>query len=169
MSRLFFALCPDPQTRNKLAAVCSNTGLSTGNPVLPANLHMTIAFLGGVEIVRLEQLNTATANICMHAFSLVIDRSGWWEQARVFWAAPAQVPDALLALHGSIARMIGDCGMTVESRAYLPHITLARNVNSPVSIEFEPIQWDARDLCLVESIPHLGYAEYKIIQRWALT
>ncbi len=169
MQRLFFALWPDPETRTKLAVVRNMTGLVTSNPVANTNLHMTVAFLGGVDTVRLEQVINATASVSSPRFSLVLEESGWWKHPRIFWLAPRQVPAALLELHATIARLVSDCGIAPESRAYFPHVTLARNVNMPVNLEFEPIHWDVNDICLVESIPHPGYAEYKIIQRWPLT
>ncbi|MEX2354034.1 MAG: RNA 2',3'-cyclic phosphodiesterase [Gammaproteobacteria bacterium] len=169
MPRLFFALWPDTSTSLKLAEVGRESDLD-GRRLLPARkLHITIEFPGMVDPACCQELITAAGKVVARRFSLLINTSGWWKRARIAWLAPNPVPAGLSELHQAIHALVLAAGVPVQDRPYSPHITLARNINMPVKLEFEPIYWEVSDFCLVESNTRPQGAEYQIIRRWPLT
>ena len=143
--------------------------MANAKPVQEDKLHMTLVFLGMVTTAQQAHLINAAARLSGNRFMMEIDRSGWWKRPRILWLAPGQVPDALSVLQSELARLALACGVDIETRPYLPHITLAHKANTAVNIEFRPIHWRVHDFCLFESITRMGYVEYKIIQCWPLT
>ncbi len=57
-------------------------------------------------------------------------------------------------------------GFERESRAYRPHLTLARRARG-VSAEIRAIKWQVRELSLLESVQTNGRVEYLPVQTWA--
>jgi len=169
MPRLFFALWPDPGTREKLALVGKNSGLIPEHVVPAQNLHITIAFLGNIAATRVEPLINAMSAISVRRFLLEINRSGWWVRPQIVWLGPEVVPEQLTQLWADIHKLVRERQIPVEARPYRPHITLARKIRADIPLEYAPIHWNVRDFCLVESVTRAEGAEYKIIQHWALT
>jgi 2'-5' RNA ligase len=94
----------------------------------PANLHVTTKFIGEWPEPRLEELRTALAAVPVAGpLAVRIRGLGFFpnERApRVFWCgveAPGLVPLAA-ATDAATARL----GIPAESRAFSPHLTLAR-------------------------------------------
>jgi len=167
--RLFFALWPDSATRVAIAETAGQSGLDLRRLVPDQKLHLTLVFLGNVTLARTQVLIEKTAQITLPRFSLCLDRSGWWEGSQVLWLAPASVPEQLRRLHRQIHQLAVELTIPVPERPYQPHITLARKVNAGKAFQFEPVRWNPRDFCLVESNTLEDGAEYRIIQRWPLT
>lgn len=160
---------PDPITRVRLASTVDGHTIARQGRVAEENLHLTLLFLGNVDTARLPILKRGASGVRATPFSLQIDCSGWWKAPRILWLAPGQVPASLLLLHKALAGLAVECGIAIETRPYLPHVTLARKVDKPAAIKFAPIRWNVSDFCLVESVTRVGYVEYQIIQRWRLT
>lgn len=98
MLRLFFALWPDPATRDALAATAGSLRRICGGRAPPANnLHLTLAFLGDVPEVRVPELADLAATLVAEPLVLELDRIGYWRQQRLVWAGPQSCPDALAA------------------------------------------------------------------------
>lgn len=169
MTRLFFALWPDADTREGLARAARQSGVDSRRLVPPQNLHVTLAFLGNVDEALQKRLVEAAAGLRGHAFSLTIDRSGWWRRAGIAWLGPHHVPGELSRLHADIAGLARGSGLALEDRSFRPHVTVARKLSVPPGFEFEPIRWKIRDFCLAASHTLPGGAEYRIICRWPLT
>jgi len=61
------------------------------------------------------------------------------------------------------------CGYVPEERSYAAHLTLARklrrcNKNLPI----DPLIWEVRRFCLVQSHTHAEGARYEIVRSWEL-
>lgn len=169
MKRLFFALWPDNGTRARLAEQAGLLQINTGRRVPPENLHITLVFLGNVQEQDMPGLVVAAGRLKIPRFSLLIDRCGWWKRAKAAWLAPETTPAPLLELVEQINGLSMSAGLPVEKRDYSPHMTIARKVTRPVTaIPFEPIRWDIRDFCLVESVTHTQGARYQAMKSWAL-
>lgn len=169
--RLFFALWPDGGTRDSLAAIAAGLPAGCGRRVDRDALHLTLCFLGNVgEDVRDCLLRGAGA-IRTRGFALTLDRLGWFRRARVVWLAPGQVPEELGLLVQEIDGVVAACGLDPDNnRPYQPHLTLSRKAVRPVkSPGIEPIHWNIRDFCLVQSVTHDTGPEYRVLQRWVLT
>ena len=169
MKRLFFALWPDNGTRARLAAQAELLQIDTGRRTPPENLHITLVFLGNVQEQDIPGLVDAAGRLRISRFPLQIDRCGWWKRAKVAWLAPETTPALLLELVERINRLTMSAGLPVDNRDYSPHLTIARKVTRPVTgRRFEPIHWDIREFCLVESVTHQQGAKYRVMQSWAL-
>ena len=169
MKRLFFALWPDHMVRVQLAQVAGMLPITTGRRVPSENLHITLAFLGNVQEQAIPELFAAAERLRLPGFPLQVDRCGWWKRAKVAWLAPVHTPAPLLDLVEQINLVSRTAGLSVDNRDYSPHLTVARKVTRPVTtLSFEPIHWDVRDFCLVESVTHERGAIYQVIRSWPL-
>ena len=170
MKRLFFALWPDDRIRARLAQQAGLIYVNTGRRVPPENLHITLVFLGNVEQQDIPGLAKAVDELSIPGFPLQIDHGGWWKRAKVAWLAPACTPEPLLELVRQLNHQARLAGLPIDGRDYSPHLTIARKLTRPVKpCTFEPIHWDVRQFCLVESVTHEKGAKYQVLQSWALT
>lgn len=170
--RLFFAVWPDDPTRARLAAIGAALPSRCGRRVVAGNLHITLCFLGSVEEARLDCLRRGAAAIRASAFTLPLERLGWFRRARVVWLAPqeAHVPPALIALAGAVNRVVRGCGLEPDGRAWRPHVTLTRKAaRPPRAPALEALHWEIRDFTLVESVTRNEGPEYRVLARWPLT
>jgi 2'-5' RNA ligase len=164
-ARLFIALWPPAELavalRQRYDSTCAD---ATAQPETMARMHMTLHFLGNVPRARLAQLQSA---LCLpfDAFELRLQAFERWTQGVVVMA-PDTAPPALVELHAALAGRLAACGLRVESRAFRPHVTLARRHPGPWSAApraLAPLQWPVRRYVLAESraTPH---GDYRILQ-----
>jgi 2'-5' RNA ligase len=166
--RLFLALWPDDAVRHAL--------LHWQTRHLPAavrwqhwdDLHMTLHFLGAVDADRLDGLHRFADGVEADGFVLRLSEIGWWPGPRGLWCAPGEVPDGLVRLHGRLAEGLAALGLPVESRAYRPHVTLARRVPEGGAGRLEPaVNWSVREWALCESRSGPPPV-YRVLGRWRL-
>ena len=167
MSRLFYALWPDPKTRRKLSTLSKD--IHRGRVIEPQNLHITLLFLGKVDETIRQRLLDMTADISINQFQLQLLKSEWWKRSGILCLAPDTIPEQLLHLTARLTDIAHGCNLSVEDRTYRPHVTLARKITRPMNIDFEPFSWKAGDFSLLESVTLPQGAEYKIIHTWPLT
>ena len=169
MKRLFFALWPDDGVRARLAEQARLLPINTGRRVPPENFHITLVFLGNVEERDIPELAKAVHELSIPRFPLQINHCGWWKRAKVAWLAPGYAPEPLLELVKQINRLSRLAGLPVDERNYSPHLTIARKLTRPLKpCTFEPIHWDVREFCLIESVTHEQGARYRVVRYWAL-
>ncbi len=168
--RLFLALWPDDDVRERIAAVSAGLPNKCGRPVPRENLHLTLAFLGSVAGDAAGDLQRRMAAVQAEPFNLVFDRCGWFRRARVIWLAPSEAPAALADLAQQLREAARDCGITVDDRPFQAHLTLARKAAAPPGhLEFEPIRWHVDRFCLIRSETRPEGAVYRILERRALS
>ena len=131
--RLFFALWPDAATvvgLNRFARTWLERqgpeAAATWRLMQPDTLHLTLAFLGQVEATRTPLLTQVLATFAAPPLAFTLDRWGWWPHNRILWAGCAQPPPALLALGNGMQVALVDAGFPLETRSFLPHVTLLR-------------------------------------------
>ena len=169
MKRLFFALWPDDEVRSRLLEQARLLPINTGRRVPPENFHITLLFLGNVEEQAIPELTDAAQALSISGFSLQIDQAGWWKRAKVAWLAPAYTPEPLPELVRQLNHQARLAGLPVDERDYSPHLTIARKLTRPLKpCTFEPIHWNVREFCLVESVTHEKGARYQVMQSRAL-
>lgn len=168
--RLFFALWPDDDTRQRLCRVQQALAAAGGRRVHPEDLHVTLAFLGQVSAAQLPCVTAAADRVEAAPLDLDLDRLGWWRGPRVAWCAPARMPPPLPALVEQLWCALSECGFEREPRPYRPHVTLLRKARPLGDAALsEPIHWQIRDFVLVTSLSAPGAPRYKVLQRWPLT
>lgn len=135
------------------------------------NIHLTLVFLGSVELARLEVLRALASDVLAMPFTMILDRLGWWKHNRVVWAAPETTPDPLLSLVHQLQAGLRSEGFDFDDRpVYSPHVTLLRNARCD-AVEwppFKPLEWAANDFVLVRSVTLPEGATYEAIGRWPL-
>jgi 2'-5' RNA ligase len=93
------------------------------------NLHVTTKFIGEWPEDRLSELVDALGALSGRApFRIAIRELGWFpnlRDPRVFWAGVSADP-ALAALAQETDQALARLGVPAETRAYSPHLTLAR-------------------------------------------
>ena len=170
--RLFFALWPTESVRldlNQLSQVVTQTQGSVGKIISPVNWHITLAFLGNVNVATKPCLEQAAATITVPQFNLFLDQLGYWSNNHILWLGTSQTPAALAQLVTQLTTALSSCGYQPENRAFHTHITLMRKVNRIKKLpSITPIIWSIEDFCLVRSTLTTGGAHYEVLARWAL-
>jgi 2'-5' RNA ligase len=166
--RLFFALWPPPEVRDALfAAAGPLRDACRGRPVPKRNLHLTLAFLGGVPSERLDSLVAAAAGLATAPFELVFDRAGRFDSARVAFLACSRAPPAARALAEALRAAMAPLGFPPERRPFVPHLTVLRK-----SRDCEPgelaasVSWPVGEFVLVHSALLPSGPEYQPVARF---
>jgi RNA 2',3'-cyclic 3'-phosphodiesterase len=169
--RVFFALWPDEAIRSLIVErTASHLREAGGRRVPPANLHLTIAFLGSVSESCLTCLERTAAALRASAFDLRMERVEHWRHARLLCLEMAQPPAALLDLVAALGQVQRACGLAPEARPFRAHLTLARAARAARGLapDIEPIVWPVHALCLMESVTAAEGARYERLQSWPL-
>nr|AYM53416.1 2'-5' RNA ligase [Melittangium lichenicola] len=99
--------------------------------VPPANLHLTLSFLGDVDEERAVRVREALEAVGPRHAPLVLSIQGGGgfgapEHPRVLWAGVGGDTAALGALQADVAERLRPLGFEPEHREYVAHLTLAR-------------------------------------------
>ncbi len=167
--RLFFALWPEVRLQKRIAHWAERCESCGGRRVPEANIHITLAFLGGVNRERRDCLETAADEVVVAPFELILDRIGYWSRSRCLWLATTQIPPGLLELARALRAAMPVCGLEAERRPFRLHLTLRRRAHrAPRFRTIEPIFWHASDFALVTSETRPEGARYEVLRRWPL-
>ena len=164
--RLFFALsCPPEQA----AAICDWRDRQSlgGRPVPLENLHLTLAFLGAQPEADLEAIRQLAADIVSPGFELVLNRLITLGKGFVC-LAPTEAPPALLHLAASLAERLAALGLVLDSRPYLPHMTLTRQAATRVRGAAARFSWKAERFVLYQSQNTPDGVRYRELGSWPL-
>ena len=168
--RLFFALWPTLEARERLYELAMRFKPQGGRLHHPDDLHMTLVFLGQVEDQQMPCIHRVADGIGVSAFTLGIDTIGHWPRPKILWCGPSEQPLVLQTLVNSLQQSLTECGFAPERRRYQPHVTLHRKVRHAESGVIEnPIEWQAPEFVLASSgggAP--GQPRYRILHRWEL-
>lgn len=98
--------------------------------VHPEDYHLTFAFLGSADQVKLEKAveNVRKGLIGFSSFSLKISSYGTFgrsDSPRIFWIGVEEEP-RLHQLQQIIHKACNEAGFELETRPFRPHITIAR-------------------------------------------
>ena len=126
MPRLFVALDLPEETRDALVAL--QTGLSFARWSKPAQLHMTLRFLGETSADQLPELDKMLERLQQPAIDLYISGLGTFSRDGIPYVLYANVEPApaLMEFQARIEEAVGAMGFDVEPKPFRPHITLAR-------------------------------------------
>ena len=168
--RMFFALWPDPVTGKLLQQAGKKLhGACGGHITRLETIHMTLVFLGNVEVARLDELQSIAGEINAAPFLLDISSSGWWQHNRIGWVAPETTAPALSELVTQLSAKLTAAGFELDTRKYVPHVTLLRKSECQVTMPpIDTIQWYVSEFVLVMSGLSNAGAAYEIVGRWPL-
>ncbi|MGR5238872.1 RNA 2',3'-cyclic phosphodiesterase [Vibrio alfacsensis] len=155
--RLFFALTFDAATKSDLKRSQNALRKHTvkGRFTREQNFHVTLAFIGGSTQEQTERLIETLHQLEARCDRLLIYRFGSFRQngSKLVWLGIKESAE-LTQLQNELIHRLGEKGFSTESRRYLPHITLARHVESAEPLQqipFEPHQFPVYSIALMES------------------
>ena len=134
--RLFVALEIPSAVRENFAALINqlrgadaDSAKSKARWVRPENLHVTLKFIGNVDDGKVDAIRGALGEVrAGSGVSLQFRGLGFFtseQRPRVFWVGMEASPN-LAALAGEIDARLEKLGISRETRAFAPHLTLAR-------------------------------------------
>jgi len=167
-ARLFFALWPGEGVRARLAQ-CSRElhALCGGRRTRAQNLHLTLAFLGPVEVESIPAIERAAGEVRPRAARLVLDHPGFWKHNRIAWAGASVVPAELERLVIELRDALSRSRVQFDPKAFAAHVTLLRDARAPDAMpDLEPIPWDLESFALVRSRLQQGGSGYEILNSW---
>jgi RNA 2',3'-cyclic 3'-phosphodiesterase len=176
MHRLFVAIRPPALVRKLLLAAMG--GISGARWQTEDQLHLTLRFVGDVDRHRGGDVVAALGSIHHPRFDIAIDGLGTFGrrgQPETIWAGVApSVP--LRTLHNKVDQAMVRIGLPPESRAYSPHITLARLKRTSGSIRglvegaggLASPPFTVAHFSLFESQLTPEGAVYSVVERYAL-
>lgn len=173
--RLFVALDIPEEVRAALAALVTTLrpACKSARWTRIEGLHVTLKFIGEAPPDKLEAIRSAVSLLAFRAPVPILFRGlGFFPNARrprVLWAGVEAGP-ALAELAGAIENALGPLGIARETRAFSPHLTLAR-FDEPRGLEAlhtaiekagatEFGSATAREFHLYQSVLKRGGAEY---------
>jgi 2'-5' RNA ligase len=166
--RVFFAWWPDDPLRIAAGDAFAAAVAAAGGRAVPAeNLHVTLEFLGAVPVARLGELDSIGAAARWPAAGLVLDRLAGWSRGEALVALASDVPASVTAFQSDLRNALRERGFRVDSRAFRPHLTLARKLRAPFAdAACAPFAWPCTTLALVASEPHPGGSRYQPLGLW---
>jgi 2'-5' RNA ligase len=124
--RLFVAIRPPEEIRALLLGRMG--GIGGARWQRDDQLHLTLRFIGEVDRHRARDIDAALAAVHHPAFAIALDGIGLFDRRgrpEAIWAGAC--PRAPLErLNNKVEQALVRVGLAPETRAYLPHITLAR-------------------------------------------
>jgi 2'-5' RNA ligase len=172
--RLFLAIAIPPQIRSALAACKVAFSLHGLSWVKEENLHITLLFLGEVEINEMPGIEQKLSSLsdskpfALQCKEIVpVNRRG---KLSMIWASFNQSPEFI-----DLVTRISAILHHPPDHAPLPHVTLAR-VKRGQSIKLPPsdmpsiatFQWQVHRFGLWESVLNPQGAVYTVLKEWEL-
>lgn len=173
MPRLFAALRPPEPVRDAL--IDTMEALDNARWQADEQLHLTLRFIGEVDNRRAEDVATALSRVRTVPFPVELSGVGHFARRGMptaIWARVAPTPE-LAALQRQVEHACRAAGLPPETRAFVPHVTIARLDRSAAPIggwiarhNTLRARWLVRGFALYESrIGHAG-AAYVEIERF---
>jgi 2'-5' RNA ligase len=172
--RLFFALCPDADARERVANAAAALRLTEEARLVPQqNYHLTLAFVGEVASSQIAMVQRIGGGQRAAGCTITFDAYEYWPEPQVVVAVAGEPPTPLvelwmrlrqdLVLHQAALKLIR---LQPSLRA---HVTLARKVaQAPVLQAMSPFDWSARSFSLVRSDTSGAHAVYTVVDTWPL-
>jgi 2'-5' RNA ligase len=154
--RLFFAVLPDEETRQRIAERSRHLRAAhglTGKDVRPEHFHVTLHHVAGARGApppqTIEALAERARNVVMPSFKIEFDRALSFRNGALVLAGD----DSAIGLH-VLQQRLSDAleWRPGPARRFNPHLTLLRDDHHVAEQPIEPIAWTAREIVLVHSL-----------------
>ena len=169
-ARLYFALWPDDATRQQLSQYCPQlTREANGQVLFPLTLHMTLAYLGDVDMKLLPVFEQIANGLEAQPFNYTANMAGCFPKARVAWLGTKDVPGELVVLQKNLRTLLAAAHLDQDQRMFRPYLTVARDVATPfVDKPIAPVQWHIDHFCLVATRAGVVGPESDVLKTWPL-
>ena len=131
--RCFIAIEIPETIQNKLARIQGTLRkqIQKASWVKPNNIHLTLKFLGDVDPDDIQTIGEAIERVAIQhrSFSLRVAGLGAFPnfaRPRVLWAGVAVGGERVSALAQDINMALIDCGFSIDTKKFNPHLTIAR-------------------------------------------
>lgn len=160
--RVFLAVELPASVKRKLASRLDALGVMGDlvRPSPPEGIHLTLHFLGHLELPRIDELAAAVEPVIAdHArFALEVFGLGAFPsmaRPRILWAGiEGQERSRLVELQSALGRALASAGFAVEARPYAPHLTLGRLRRPPRARDRDLLQrWQAEGSASLGRLP----------------
>lgn len=163
LKRIFFALWPDHRQRDRLRDMIGPSAKEVeGRAVDRRNWHVTLAYIGDLDVRFIPELMDKARAITFEPFRLRLDRIEFWPRPKIATVVPPRVPADMEKLVGQLNGLMLDTGVDPEDRVYRPHITVVRNARpfEPIRLaQSAEIEWSSFEL--LESVSEHGRTWYR--------
>jgi 2'-5' RNA ligase len=139
--RTFIAVELTPGVRSRARQLMDRFRASGENVrwVEPDNLHLTLSFLGEVDVLEIPEICTTTKQAVgdFEPFDIDVRGVGAFpdlQRPRTIWIGVTEGAEEMIALHDSLEKGLAKLGYRPENRRYRPHLTLGRVKHSPQGI-----------------------------------
>ncbi len=98
-------------------------------PVERENIHLTLKFLGNVSASKLEEIRSALEQVVFPPFSLEIRGAGAFpnlKRMNIVWIGIGEGWSQVELIYEQTEKLLHQLGFSRETRAFSPHITVAR-------------------------------------------
>ena len=125
MPRLFTGLEIPPDLARELSYM--RGGLSGARWIDEENYHITLRFIGDIDVATAHEICALLGRIHRGAFDVTLDGLGYFggDKPRAI-VARAHSASPLLELQAEQERLMRRIGIAPEPRKFIPHVTLAR-------------------------------------------
>ncbi|MEM7012139.1 MAG: RNA 2',3'-cyclic phosphodiesterase [Verrucomicrobiota bacterium] len=179
--RAFFALKPDDeaiqQLLDRIESLKRKGWDRLARFTTADNLHLTLRFLGEVEVETLDKLREGAKTIAagISQFDYEIGAAILFprvSRARVI-VTKIEAPEELRELNRQLEQNAVDCGLPEEQWSFKPHVTLARlkqGMKRPNLPSYAaPIRQRATEVTLYKSTLNSEGAQYDILESYPLS
>lgn len=124
--RLFVAIDFPQTVKEQIGSACH--GARDVRWVSPAQMHLTLRFIGDVDLARFERVKSALQSVRFETHTITLKGVGHFPaqgMPRVLWAG-VESTGALKRLARDIERVLVGLGFEADRKGFSPHVTLAR-------------------------------------------
>jgi RNA 2',3'-cyclic 3'-phosphodiesterase len=172
--RLFVGL--DLPDAVKSALLATMGGVANARWQTAAQLHLTLRFIGEVDRHQAADIAAALGRVNIRPFVAELGEPGLFEhrgRIDMLWVG-VRPAEPLAALARSVNAALASAGIPPDTRAFLPHITVARG-RSMIGATAWPqspiprVDWTINGVALFESRMGRDGSDYAILGHWPVS
>ncbi|HVC49897.1 MAG TPA: RNA 2',3'-cyclic phosphodiesterase [Burkholderiales bacterium] len=169
-SRIFFALWPNAEQVKALQeAQHLATPFLKGRNLSPETFHLTLVFLGEIPNPKIPELIQTISSIRFLPFEIKLNLLETWPQINLLSAVPKPVPEDLIKLQARLTAILDQTGCSQKKLAFLPHVSLMRNIQGTLPLIKIDILWRICEFVLAQSCPTEQGPHYALRSRFLAT
>ena len=176
MNRLFFALDISSTDKEHIAKWRESHVKLDAKPIKKENFHITLAFLGEVNLKQQAHLIESSHNYWQQhfhnnnqCFKLIIQDLDLFRKPQVLYLGFESFPNRLIRLAEFLKQAAQQQGIKQEERPYLPHISIYRKAKiAPLEIALN-LTLHCTSFSLYHSQSTANGVTYTPVKTWSLT
>jgi len=167
--RLFIAINFPKEVKETIAEIRDilKDSALRGNFTSDENLHLTLVFLGECDVRQAEVIKTIIKNTKFPELNLMLEKAGYFKRdgGNTWWIGLKE--NKLLSdLQAGLSERLRQEGFILESRRFVPHVTIGREVRISsgfVIPEIQQLSFNISSIELMKSERINGRLVYTVI------